>query len=81
MIRITRLNGVPIVLNSDLIQHIENTPDTVITLISGEKLMVLESTNEIVEEVVRYRRKILAVSRQLTESSAAEVPGGRGVSA
>ena len=81
MIRITRLNGVPIVLNSDLIQHIENTPDTVITLTSGEKLMVLESANEIVEEVIHYRRKILAFSRRLTESAAEEYSGGREVSA
>ena len=81
MIRITRLNGVPIVLNSDLIQHIENTPDTVITLISGEKFMVLESTNEIVEEVVHYRRRIFAFSQQLTEPAVDEFPGRRGLSA
>jgi flagellar protein FlbD len=81
MIRITRLNGVPIVLNSDLIQQIENTPDTVITLTSGEKLMVLESANEIVEEVILYRRKILAFSRRLAETATDEYSGGREVSA
>lgn len=81
MIRITRLNGVPIVLNSDLIQHIENTPDTVITLTSGEKFMVLESANEIIEEVVHFRRKILAFSRRLTEYASGEARGEREVSA
>lgn len=81
MIRITRLNGVAIVLNSDLIQHIENTPDTVITLTSGEKLMVLESAHEIIEEVVHFRRKILAFSRRLSETAAEEFGGGREISA
>jgi flagellar protein FlbD len=43
MIRLTRLNHVPLVLNSDLIEQVEVTPDTVITMTTGEKLMVLES--------------------------------------
>ncbi len=59
MIKITRLNRVPLILNSDLIEHIEATPDTVITLISGQKYMVLETTEEIVERVVRFRQSLL----------------------
>ena len=42
MIPLTRLNHIPLVLNSDLIEHIEITPDTVITLTTGQKIMVLE---------------------------------------
>jgi flagellar protein FlbD len=58
MIRLTRLNHVPLVLNSDLIEQVEVTPDTVITMTTGEKLMVLESADEIVDRVVRFRRTI-----------------------
>lgn len=59
MIRVTRLNRTPLILNSDLIEHIETTPDTVIALTSGQKYMVLETTDEIVERVVSFRRSLL----------------------
>jgi flagellar protein FlbD len=42
MIRLTRLNNRPLVVNSELIKFIENAPDTVITLVTGEKIVVLE---------------------------------------
>ena len=60
MVRVTRLNHTPIVLNSDLIEHIEGTPDTVISLSNGQRLMVLESAEEIVNRVVEFRRRIHA---------------------
>jgi flagellar protein FlbD len=59
MIYVTRLNHTPVVLNCDLIEHMETTPDTVISLTTGQKLMVLESAEEIVDRVVQYRRLIL----------------------
>lgn len=59
MIYVTRLNHTPVVLNCDLIEHVETTPDTVISLTNGEKMMVLESADEIIERVVRFRRAIL----------------------
>jgi flagellar protein FlbD len=59
MIKITRLNRSPLILNSDLIEHIEATPDTVITLTSGQKYMVLETTEEIIERVVAFRQSLL----------------------
>jgi len=60
MIYVTRLNHTPMVLNSDLIEQIEMTPDTVISLTTGEKIMVLESSDELVERVVNFRRSIAA---------------------
>ena len=60
MIYVTRLNHKPLVLNSDLIEQIEMTPDTVISLTTGEKIMVLESSDELVERVVNFRRSIVA---------------------
>jgi len=59
MIYVTRLNHTPVALNCDLIEHIETTPDTVISLTTGQKMMVLESTDEIIERIIRYRRSIL----------------------
>ena len=58
MIHLTRLNRVPVVLNSDLIEYVEVTPDTVITLATGQKVMVLESAEEIVRRVVEFKRRI-----------------------
>jgi flagellar protein FlbD len=56
MIHLTRINRVPVVLNCDLIEHIEATPDTVISLINGQKMRVLESPETIVERVIQFRR-------------------------
>ena len=60
MIYITKLNHTPVILNSDLIEQIEMTPDTIISLTTGQKITVLESSEEIVERVVSFRRSILA---------------------
>ena len=58
MIHLTRLNHLPLVLNADLIETIEVTPDTVIALTTGQKLVVLESPEEVVRRVVEFRRAI-----------------------
>lgn len=58
MIRLTRINHLPLVLNSDLIEHVEITPDTVIAMTSGQKYMVLESAEEVIERVIDFRRTI-----------------------
>jgi len=60
MIHVTRLNHTPVVLNCDLIEEIEATPDTVISMSTGQKIMVLESTEEIIERVRLFRQSILA---------------------
>ena len=61
MIELTRLNGAPMVLNSDLIKTAEASPDTMLTLINGEKLIVREDCAEVVERVLAYRARLLAV--------------------
>ena len=58
MIRVTRLNKQPFVMNCELIKFIEETPDTVITLLSNEKIVVSESSEQIVERVVEYGRRL-----------------------
>jgi flagellar protein FlbD len=73
MIHLTRLNHLPLVLNADLIEWIEVTPDTVISLTTGQKLVVLESAEEVVRRVVEFRRAIY--SGALLGPS---IPEGRG---
>ncbi len=58
MIYLTRLNGSKIVLNSDLIEFVEALPDTIITLTTGQKIIVKESVDKIVEMVKDYKRYI-----------------------
>ena len=60
MIRLTRLNHVPMIVNADLIEHIDMTPDTIVTLTSGQKYTVLESADEVVDRVIVFRRKLLS---------------------
>jgi flagellar protein FlbD len=57
MIRLTRLNQAPIVLNSDLIEHIDITPDTVISMTTGQVFRVRESADEVVARIVEFRRR------------------------
>lgn len=59
MITCTRRNGTSFALNPDLIERIEATPDTVITLVSGTKYVVAETVEELVEEVRNFRAAVL----------------------
>lgn len=59
MIRLTRLNHALLVVNCDLIEHIEMTPDTVISMTSGQRITVLETTDEVIGRVIEYRRLLL----------------------
>jgi flagellar protein FlbD len=71
MIELTRLNGNPMHLNSDLIKTAEASPDTVLTLINGEKLIVREELREVIERVLSYRAALLAeVARRLAPNNA-----------
>jgi flagellar protein FlbD len=58
MVTVTRLDGVTIVLNAELIESIESVPDTIITLINDKKVVVEESVAQVVESVMEYHRRI-----------------------
>lgn len=58
MIVLTKINNAQMTVNSDLIQYIEETPDTVITMTTGDKVVVRETMVEIIKKVVHYRRLI-----------------------
>jgi flagellar protein FlbD len=68
MVELTRLNGNALVINSDLIKFAESSPDTMLTLINGEKIMVRESCAEVVERIVAYRARLLAESLGLNST-------------
>ena len=59
MIWLTRLNQSPFVLNAEQITHLEVTPDTVIFLTDGQKIVVCEAAQTVVDRVIAYRRAIL----------------------
>jgi flagellar protein FlbD len=58
LIRLTRLNNSPFVVNADLIKTIEERPDTIITLVTGETMMVREKSDEVVARAIEYGRLI-----------------------
>lgn len=62
MITLTRLSGTTFALNSDLIERVDATPDTVVTLIDGKKYVVLESLSDVVNAIRRHRGEVLAIS-------------------
>lgn len=62
MISVTRFNDSTLIINADLIQTVEETPDTVITLTTGTKFIVKEKRKEIVDKVVEYKRRIFVNS-------------------
>ena len=59
MITTTRLNNHTFYVNSDLIKFIDQAPDTVITLVTGEKIIVLETPEQVIERIVAFRRRLL----------------------
>ena len=57
MIEVTRLNGTKITINAEHIETVDETPDTVITLVSGKKFIVTEKTEDVTNLVIEYKKK------------------------
>jgi len=64
MIQLTRLNNQTFMVNSDLIKFVERSPDTVITLVTGEKIIVRDSVEEVLMRILQFRRLIVAGRNQ-----------------
>ena len=62
MIELTRLNGSRLCINCDLIKYAESAPDTVLTLVTGEKLVVLEPKTEVLRRTLDYRASVLRMA-------------------
>ena len=73
MIMLTRINGSRFALNCDLIERVESTHDTVLTLVDGTRYLVTEGVEEVVEAVRAYRASVVAISHSL-ETVIAEQP-------
>jgi flagellar protein FlbD len=65
VIALTRISGQPFVLNCDLIERIDCTPDTVVSLVDGKKYVVLESSTQVAAAIRLYRSEIIALSHHL----------------
>ncbi len=78
MIQLTRLNRQPLAVNSDLIKFVEQAHDTVITLIGGEKIVVMESASQVMERIIEFRQKILAGLSGVWVSPLAHTPPAKG---
>ncbi|MDP4153157.1 MAG: flagellar FlbD family protein [Bacillota bacterium] len=58
MIKVTRLNGKEFYINCELIEFMEETPDTVISMTTGKKLVVTETTQQVLDLIIAYKRKV-----------------------
>lgn len=65
MIKVKRLNGKEFVVNSDLIVYVEETPDTVITLTNGHKVVVTDTIDEIIDKTIAFRTKAVEYKRRV----------------
>jgi flagellar protein FlbD len=74
VIRLTKLDGTPIVLNADLIRFVEQLPDTYVTLTSGDRMIVRESMEQVMDLAIAYqqRKQLLPPALNLTRSD--EIP-------
>ena len=68
MIELTRLNGHTLIVNADLIKHAESIPDTTLTLVTGDKLVVLESCSEVLARTLQWRAELLRTAWPGSES-------------
>lgn len=73
MIMLTRISGSRFVLNADLIERVDTTPDTVVTLVDGKKYVVLEDLLDVVAAVRRHRGEIIACSRLVEDEVADDI--------
>jgi len=64
MIELKRLNGIKFFLNSELIEQIEETPDTIITLKTGNNIVVLESTEEVIDKIIHFKAQVQKKAQQ-----------------
>lgn len=74
MIQLTRLNNTAISINSDLIKLVEQSPDTVITLLNGEKILVRETAEQILDRIVQFRRRLLSGMNTWNVSAVPHLP-------
>ncbi|HHI02814.1 MAG TPA: endoflagellar protein [candidate division Zixibacteria bacterium] len=63
MIKVTRIDNSELIINSDLIEFVESSPDTIISLTDGKKIIVRETPDEIIEKVAQFRRLVFGIDK------------------
>ncbi len=77
MIRLHRIRGEEMFLNADLIESVQATPDTVITLVDGRKLVVQETPEEVVDAIREFRASVLRRADDLRDADVVPFPTDR----
>ncbi len=75
MIKVKKINGRDLIINAELIEFVEKTPDTIISMTTGKKIIVKDTTEELIKKVIEYRREIFPFKRfkKLTEDEIKEL--------
>jgi len=75
MIKVKKINGRDLIINAELIEFIEKTPDTIISMTTGKKIIVKDTSEELIKKVIEYRREIFPFKRfkKLTEDELKEL--------
>ena len=75
MIKVEKINGRDLIINAELIEFIEKTPDTIISMTTGKKIIVIDTCEELIKKVIEYRREIFPFKRfkKLTEDEIKEL--------
>ena len=69
MIAVHRLRGEPMFLNADLVESIEATPDTVLTLVDGRRIVVADSPEDVADRIIEFRASVLVSAAELRGAS------------
>ncbi len=77
MIHLTRLNNKTLMVNSDLIKFVEQSPDTTVTLLTGEKIVVLEKPADVLARIVAFRRSVLEGLPVFSDPSSSHIASAR----
>jgi flagellar protein FlbD len=73
VILVHRLRGEPMFINCDLVESIESTPDTIVTMVDGRRLVVSESPDQVIERVRDYRAALVAAASALRSGEGARL--------
>src|ERR1700712_5025599 len=74
MILLTRLNGSTFAVNPDLVERIQEQPDTTVVLVDGTTFIVTETIEEVIDEIAEYRARVIALAHSMHFDAPAAVP-------
>ena len=72
MIKVAKINGKEFVINAELIEMMESTPDTIVTLTTGRKLVLRDKLDDVINRVIAYRKAVTSTVSVIEKRTAAE---------